>query len=210
MSKKTIMGIDWGTSRTYPAVIDEEGKCQSLLPSGNHFCNGGIPSLFAYNKKDGMTLCDEVLSEELEIFDPQHVIPSIKMHMGETFYLDGREFDGKSIAASVIKMQMEYARNELELQDLEADEKKVVVCAPVSFGTTERSNLMAAFEMTGYKVIRIIPEPVAAAIYYGRKGTVLVVDIGAGTTDVALVKENPLRTVSNPYPYLHIAYTFQQ
>ena len=202
--KKRIMGIDWGTSRTYPAIIDEDGNCQSLLPSGNRLCGGGIPSLFAYNSQDGAVLCDDVVSEELEIYAPDQVVSSIKMHLEESYELDGATFSGEEIAAYIIETQMGYARDELEIQDLEADETKVVICAPVSFGTTERMILRNAFERAGYQVIRIVPEPVAAAIYYGRKGTVLVVDIGAGTTDVAIVRENPMITDWNPYPYLYV------
>lgn len=206
MNQKTlpIIGVDWGTSRTYPAVLDEDGNCQSLLPSGNQICNGGIPSLFAYNKEEGMVLCDDVLSGELEIYDPDHVISSVKMHLEELYYLDGTIFSGEKIASHIIETQMKYAKDELEIQDLEADAKKVVACAPVTFGTTERIRLKRAFEKAGYEVVRIVPEPVAAAIYYQRKGMVLVLDIGAGTTDIAIVRENPLMTARNPYPYLYV------
>ena len=201
---KPIMGVDWGTSRTYPAIVDEDGNCQALLPSGNQICNGGIPSLFAYREEDGVVLCDDVISEELEIYDPQHVISSVKMHLDEDFVLDDRFFSGEDIAAQIISTQMEYAREELEIQDLRADPESVVVCAPVSFGSTERIILKHAFEKAGYLVLRIIPEPVAAAIYYQKKGTILVLDIGAGTTDAAIVMENTLMTAQNPYPYFHV------
>lgn len=206
MSKKVkpIIGIDWGTSRTYPAIVDVDGNCQSLLPSGNQVCNGGIPSLFAYNRIEGITLCDEVISEELEIYDSQHVISSVKMHLNETFNLDDKILSGEEIATYIIKTQMDYAKKELFLQDLDGDERKVVVSAPVSFGTEERSSLRRAFEKAGYDVVRIIGEPVAAAIYYDRPGTVLVLDIGAGTTDAVIVKENPVITRSNPYPYVQV------
>lgn len=201
---KPIIGVDWGTSRTYPAIVDQDGNCQSLLPSGNHLCNGGIPSLFAYNETDGVILCDDVMAEELEIYDPKHVIASVKMQLGQIFQLDDCIFSGEDIASQIIRTQMEYAEKELEMQDLEANSNKVVVCAPVSFGTTERSSLRCAFEKAGYEVVRIIPEPVAAAIYYERKGTVLVLDIGAGTTDAAIVKENTVMTAKNPFPYLFL------
>ena len=206
MGKKTkpIIGVDWGTSRTYPAVMDADGNCQSLLPSGNHICSGGIPSLFAYTSEEGRTLCDDVLSEELEIYDPEHVVSSIKMHLEQKFRLDDAIFDGDEIAAQIIATQMEYARQELEIQDLEADPSKVVICAPVSFGTSERTMLKSAFARAGYQVIRILLDPVAAAVYYQKAGTILVLDIGAGTTDAAIVRENPFITPQNPYPYLFI------
>lgn len=201
---KPIIGIDWGTSRTYPAIVDEDGNYQSLIPSGNQICNGGIPSLFFYNDEDGVILCDEVVSEELEIYDPEHVVTSVKMHLDQSFRLDGKEYSGEEIAAKIIATQMQYAEDELAIQDLEADTSKVVICAPVSFGTSERTRLRKAFVMAGYEVVRILPEPVAAAIFYQKKGTILVLDIGAGTTDVAIVKENTLMTADNPYPYLHV------
>ena len=201
---KPIIGVDWGTSRTYPAIVDEDGNCQSLIPSGNQICNGGIPSLFSYSDEEGVILCDEVVSEELEIYDPEHVVASVKMHLDQTFELDDMEYSGEEIAAKIIATQMQYAKEELEIQDLEADSNKVVICAPVSFGTSERMRLKNAFKMAGYEVLRILPEPVAAAIFYQRKGTILVLDIGAGTTDAAIVKENTLMTADNPYPYLYV------
>ncbi len=201
---KPIIGIDWGTSRTYPAIVDEDGNCQPLIPSGNQMCNGGIPSLFSYSSEEGEVLCDEVVSEELEIYDPEHVVTSVKMHLDQNYLLDGMEYSGEEIAAKIIETQMQYARDELEIQDLEADTSKVVICAPVSFGTSERTRLINAFGMAGYQVMRILPEPVAAAIFYQKKGTILVLDIGAGTTDAAIVKENMLMTSEEPYPYLYV------
>ena len=201
---KPIIGIDWGTSRTYPAIVDEDGNCQSLIPSGNQICNGGIPSLFSYSDEDGVILCDEVVAEELEIYDPEHVVTSVKMHLDQSFWLDGMEYSGEEIAAKIIATQMQYAEDELEIQDLEADTSKVVICAPVSFGTGERTKLRNAFGTAGYEVVRVLPEPVAAAIFYQKKGTILVLDIGAGTTDAAIVKENTLMTAENPYPYLYV------
>lgn len=201
---RPIIGVDWGTSRTYPAIVDEDGNCQSLLPSGNQTCNGGIPSLFAYREEDGIILCDDVTSEELEVYDPRHVVSSVKMHLEECFDLDGQIFSGEEIAARIVAAQMKYAREEMEIQDLRTDSESVVICAPVSFGTAERMILKHAFESAGYQVLRIIPEPVAAAVYYQKKGTVLVLDIGAGTADVAIVRENTLMTAQNPYPYLYV------
>lgn len=202
--KRAIIGVDWGTSRTYPAILDEEGNCQSLLPSGNHLCSGGIPSLFAYGRSEGEILCDDVVAEELEIYSPEHVVSSVKMQLEKSFRIDDRVFRGADIAEKIIKAQLAYAEKELEVQDIEARKDAVVVCAPVSFGNAERRALQSAFQSAGYQVLRILPEPVAAAIYYGKKGTVLVVDIGAGTSDVALVRDNPLMTAKNPYPYLYI------
>lgn len=201
---KPIIGVDWGTSRTYPAIVDEDGNCQSLIPSGNQICNGGIPSLFSYSDEGGVVLCDEVVSEELEIYDPEHVVASVKMHLDQCYLLDGMEYSGEDIASKIIETQMQYAESELEIQDLEADTSKVVICAPVSFGTSERTMLRNAFKLAGYEVVRILPEPVAAAIFYQKKGTVLVLDIGAGTMDAAIVKENTLMTAANPYPYLYV------
>lgn len=201
---KKIIGVDWGTSRTYPAVLDEDGNCISLLPSGNHYCNGGIPSLYAYSEKDGERLCDEVLAEDWEIHDPEHVVHSVKMKLDRAFELDDKRMSGMEVAAKIIETQMDYAREELEIQGLEADERNVLLCAPVSFGSTERKYLTDAFSKAGYHVVRILPEPVAAAIYYKQKGTIMVVDVGAGTSDIALVQDNPVITEKNPDPYLYI------
>lgn len=70
--------------------------------------------------------------------------------------------------------------------------RDLVFTVPVDAYERYRMELSAAAEANGVRRVRFADEPVAAAVGYGlgldRERTVLVVDFGAGTLDVALVK----------------------
>ena len=82
-------------------------------------------------------------------------------------------------------------------EDLVREEKTdvipVVLSHPVHFRDPEKADLVRAAEEAGLMVEGLVTEPEAAAIAYSlsRRGlclTVLVVDIGGGTTDVAILR----------------------
>merc|ERR1719487_2476452 len=72
---------------------------------------------------------------------------------------------------------------------------RAVICVPAKFESHQRKATVEAFEKGGFKVMRVLEEPVAAAVAYNlHKGKgvryVLVYDIGGGTLDVSLLYMN--------------------
>jgi molecular chaperone DnaK (HSP70) len=69
--------------------------------------------------------------------------------------------------------------------------REVVVTTPVDSYEAYRAELVRVFKRVGVRHVRFLDEPVAAAIGYGlglkRQRHVLVVDMGGGTLDLALV-----------------------
>ena len=73
-----------------------------------------------------------------------------------------------------------------------ATDKLLSASAPTTWPTSVTKRYAALLRsIEGVSDVKIIREPVAASLAYGRvKGKVLVVDIGGGTTDVALVSSS--------------------
>ena len=72
----------------------------------------------------------------------------------------------------------------------------VVVCVPSGVTEVERRSVVEATEDAGAMMTRLIEEPVAAAIGAGlpvsKAGGSMVVDIGGGTTDIAVLSVNSI------------------
>ena len=67
------------------------------------------------------------------------------------------------------------------------------VSVPVAFSRTQRAATLAAGRAAGFRLVRLLEEPVAAAIAYGLhdgggERTVLVYDMGGGTLDCAVLR----------------------
>ena len=71
--------------------------------------------------------------------------------------------------------------------------KGVVITVPANFTPIQIHEMIISAKMAGLRVLRVIYEPNAAALYYSKidktvTGDVLVCDVGGGTTDITLMK----------------------
>jgi molecular chaperone DnaK (HSP70) len=78
-----------------------------------------------------------------------------------------------------------------QLCDIELNVYDVIITIPVYFNDLQRKFTIECIQFVGFNCIRMINEPVSACIAYGLNNndqTIMVLDIGGGTTDISFVK----------------------
>ena len=117
------------------------------------------------------------------------VVSLIKRNMGEKVELTyhGRNYTPESISALILKDLAKSAE-----QATGEPVKDVVITVPAYFGAAEREATRNASRIAGLNVLRVVEEPVAAALHYdavstGADRTILVFDLGGGTFDTTVI-----------------------
>jgi molecular chaperone DnaK len=205
-----VLGIDLGTSITKMAtIIAGEPKCLESR-EGSIL----IPSVVALSKT-GERLVG-ILAKRQAITNPKNTIFAVKRFIG-------RRYDDPEVQKELKRLPYETRRRhdggvEIKLGDrwytpieisamilqkvkLDAEEKlgeevkNVVITCPANFDDSQRKATQAAGEIAGFRVLRIINEPTAAALAYGlgkkEPKKVLVYDFGGGTFDVTILNVAP-------------------
>ena len=185
MSK--IVGIDLGTTFSAIAHINENGVPE-LIPNENR--DRLTSSVIFYD--DGEFIVGEYAKQNA-IAEPENAVEFIKREMGKPVTEFFREFGGQQyspeeLSAEILKTLKRDAEEALGRQVTDA-----VITVPASFNDPERQATIRSGEITGLNVQRIINEPTAAALSYGRHlsgdtSTVLVFDLGGGTFDVTVME----------------------
>ncbi|PIR02141.1 MAG: molecular chaperone DnaK [Candidatus Nealsonbacteria bacterium CG_4_9_14_0_2_um_filter_37_38] len=208
MSK--ILGIDLGTSISKMAtILHGEPKCLESR-EGSVL----IPSVVALTKSGERLIGD--LAKRQAVTNPKNTISAVKRFIGRRF-LDPEvqkelkrlpyETRERSDGGVEIKMgekwqtPIEISSMILQKIKLDAEEKlgekteAAVITCPANFDDSQRKATKTAGEIAGFKVLRIINEPTAAALCYGfgrkKAEKVVVYDFGGGTFDVTVLNVAP-------------------
>ena len=191
-----FLGIDFGTSFSQPAAIDDLGQPSLLLNPGEY----GIPSEFYYDRENDILIGQDALDAG-QGAAAANLVSEVKMSIlsGRSFKLDGRTFSAKEIVGAIYRALVLKAVQVAKKRSMKADIEGVVISVPAKFGMQERSLIAdAARKCLGSRelpVKAIIKEPVAAALAYYKTELennkyVLVYDLGGGTCDIALVRSD--------------------
>ena len=185
MSK--IVGIDLGTTFSAIAHINDNG-IPELIPNENG--DRLTPSVILYD--DGEFIVGGYAKQNA-IADPENIVEFIKREMGKPITEFFRDFGGKQYApeqlsAEILKTLKKDAEMASGTQVTDA-----VITVPAYFNDPERQATIRSGEIAGLNVQRIVNEPTAAALAYGRhlsgdRSTVLVFDLGGGTFDVTVME----------------------
>lgn len=176
-----IIGIDLGTTNSAVALY-EAGKIRILNIDGRPT----VPSV-VYRHKGESSVGDKA-KKRLLIY-PERVLSSTKRNIGTQWSqtVDGEKFTATEAAREILI----HLKREIETQ---VGEKvtQVVVTVPAYFNDAQRRETKVAAEAAGFQVLRLLPEPTAAAIAYGldkeKDQTILVFDLGGGTFDVSILE----------------------
>ncbi len=178
------VGIDLGTTNSVVAAIDETGVPVVItLAEGSRLC----PSVVGFSKT-GERLVGQ-LAKRQAITNPDRTISSIKRQMGTRYKvsIDGKEFSPEEISAMILTKLRADAEGFLGEPVTDA-----VITVPAYFSNAQREATKQAGKIAGLEVVRIVNEPTAAALAYGKdktgEQTVLVWDLGGGTFDVSILE----------------------
>ena len=190
--KKVQVGIDLGTTNTL-ACCRVKGKLKLLKFKGSNM----LPSILYVEKREDGSL-KEIVGKAAKIKglqDPNNCIRSSKTYIGLTgknkkiWKCQGKEYNPTDVATLILKEVHKKVRDTYGLED--EDIVQAVITIPAYFTSTQSDETKRAGEKAGMEVLRIITEPVAAAVAVADvdeiKGKIFVVDLGGGTFDVSVL-----------------------
>jgi molecular chaperone DnaK len=177
------VGIDLGTSNSAIALY-RRGKVEVIPIEGRSI----MPSCVAADPSGGLLVGAQ--AKKRAQIDPAQAVLAVKRHMGDRNYrveLAGKSYSSVDISSMILAKMVEAA-------SAHVGEKveNAVISVPAYFTNNQKEDTRLAGRKAGLNVLRLIPEPSAAAIAYGmdkgRDQTILVYDFGGGTFDVSILK----------------------
>jgi molecular chaperone DnaK (HSP70) len=182
MPREYAVGIDLGTTNSVVSVY-RKGVAETLSIDGRNTA----PSVVSF--RNGEILVGGQAKARL-LADPESSVGSVKRFMGDpkkTFSINGKDYTPVQISSLILRKLVEGAS-----ENLGTRVTKAVVTVPAYFNEAQKLDTRKAAEMIGLEVLRLIPEPTAAAISYGldkgKDQLILVYDLGGGTFDVSVLK----------------------
>ena len=178
-----IIGIDLGTTNSCVAVFEGGEPIVITNPEGART----TPSVVAFSKT-GERLVGQIAKRQ-SVTNPDRTVSSIKRQMGLDYKveLDGKKYSPQEISAMILQKLKADAEAYLGTSVTQA-----VITVPAYFSDAQRQATKDAGKIAGLEVLRIINEPIAAALAYGmdkeNEQKIMVFDLGGGTFDVSLLE----------------------
>ncbi len=199
-----IIGIDLGTTNSCVAVMEGDQPKVLINNQGSRV----TPSVVGFTEK-GERLVGQTAKHQ-QVTNPKNTVFSIKRFMGRRHNEVAQEekmvpYEIIGAADDYVKIRVrgkEYTPEEVSsfiLQDLKKTAEdylgekvtEAVITVPAYFNDAQRQATKNAGEIAGLKVLRVLPEPTAAALAYGldkkKNEKICVFDLGGGTFDVSIL-----------------------
>jgi len=199
-----IIGIDLGTTNSVVAIMEGDQPKVLINSQGNRL----TPSVVAFTDKDERLIGQN--AKHQQVTNPKNTVFSIKRFMGRRHSEVGGEekmvpYEVIGGAEELVRVKVrgkEYTPEQISayiLQDLKKTAEdylgekvtEAVITVPAYFNDAQRKATKDAGEIAGLKVLRVLPEPTAAALAYGldkkKNEKICVFDLGGGTFDVSVL-----------------------
>jgi hypothetical chaperone protein len=200
-SSAGTLGIDFGTSNSAMAWLGPQSSARLMALEGEALA---MPTAVFYNAEDSSThFGRDAVAHYLEGTEGR-LMRSLKSLLGSPLLLETTQIGHQQISfQDIIGTFLAHLR-ERATQSLGTVPRRVVMGRPVHFvdGDPERdaqaeASLRQAVLAVGFDEVSFQLEPIAAALDYEQRltkeSTVLVVDLGGGTSDFTVVRLGPER-----------------
>jgi len=184
-----VLGIDLGTTNSTAAVY-AKGESKVVPIDGQTV----LPSVVHVNK-DGEFIVGFPAKSQL-LIDPDNTVASVKRELGNYSYAKtfngrpGSSYSATDLSAEILTKICSGVEASSPF-DLRGSLRYAVICIPANFDDAKKQATLEAGKMAGFKVLRLLEEPVAAAIAYAveakRDQKIIVYDLGGGTFDVSIL-----------------------
>ena len=187
------IGIDLGATNTFACYM-KKGK-PTLCNFYGDIDGEKMPSL-VYVEKDG-SLTIGCAAESNGYVNPDHLIRFSPTYMGDPskhYVMRGKSLTPTDVAAEILCHVKTRLTNRLRKSDNDTA-VKAVIAVPEYFSGIQEAEMKKAGECAGIEVVRIITEPMAAAVAAGwtkeLKGKLLVVYIDDGSFSLSILEADP-------------------
>ncbi|PUE56264.1 heat-shock protein [Limnohabitans sp. Rim8] len=199
--KLGTLGIDFGTSNSAIAWAEPQGKAQPIPLEGDALA---MPTAVFYNAEENSThFGREAITHYLEGTEGR-LMRSLKSLLGSPLLMETTLINNQLVSFQDIITTYLATLRERATRHLGVAPTRVVMGRPVHFVDDDaardaqaEASLRHAAESVGFTDVSFQLEPIAAALDYEqrltRETTVLVADIGGGTSDFTVVRLGPER-----------------
>lgn len=188
----SVFGIDLGTCYSCVAKCDDNGNIE--VKNDLKTNSPTTPSVVMF--KDGLPVVGKAAKNSMNN-KPDCCFSFAKREMNNEYLEQELKVNGQSrkvspaeIQACILRYIFNNANTIVRNTDRESDVTQAVITVPAMFNDTQREKTKLAAQMAGIEVLALVQEPTAAAISYNirHNETILVFDLGGGTLDVSIVR----------------------
>src|ERR1700741_3644486 len=185
-SKPKVLENSEGANTT-PSIVAFTGDGERLvgLPAKRQAVTNPVNTLFAIKRLIGRRYDDPMVEKDKNLV-PYKII---KGPNGDAWVeAQGKQYSPAQISAFILQKMKETAEAKLG-----ETIKEAVITVPAYFNDAQRQATKDAGKIAGLEVLRIINEPTAAPLAYGRdkknkSSTIAGYDLGAGTFDIPVLE----------------------